>query len=78
MLGGYVGRGLPLELQVRVGRTWKDVKAMTSNTRGEYKVNYRFLRTYVRYTYRFRVVTRAGSAWPFGAARSREVRVRVN
>jgi len=78
VLGGYVGRGLPLELQVKVGASWKDVKAVTSNSRGEYRVSYRFLRTYVRYTYRFRVVTRAGSAWPYMAARSRQVKVRVN
>jgi len=78
VLGGYVGRGLPLELQVKVGSNWKDVKAVTSNSRGEYRVSYRFLRTYVRYTYRFRVVSRAGSAWPYMAARSRQVKVRVN
>ncbi len=78
VLGGYVGRGLPLELQVRVGSSWKDVKAVTSNSKGEYRVSYRFLRTYVRYTYRFRVVSRAGSAWPYMAARSRQVKVRVN
>ncbi len=78
VLGGYVGRGLPLELQVRVGSSWKDVKAVTTNSRGEYRVSYRFMRTYVRYTYRFRIVTRAGSAWPYMAARSRQVKVRVN
>jgi hypothetical protein len=78
VLGGYVGRGLPLELQVKVGSSWKDVKAMTTNSRGEYRVSYRFMRTYVRYTYRFRIVTRAGSAWPYMAATSRQVKVRVN
>ena len=78
VLGGHLGRGLPLELQVKVGRSWRDVKAMTSNARGEYRVSYRFLRTYVRYTYKFRVVSRGGSAWPYMAARSPVVRVRVN
>lgn len=78
VLGGYVGRGIPLELQVKVGRQWRDVKHTTSNARGEYRVSYRFLRTYVRYTYRFRVVTRAGGAWPYMPARSRVVKVRVN
>ncbi len=78
VLGGYVGRGLPLELQVKVGSSWKDVKAVTTNSRGEYRVSYRFMRTYVRYTYRFRIVTRAGSAWPYMAAKSRQVKVRVN
>ena len=78
VFGGYLGRGLPLELQVKVGASWKDVKAVTTDSRGRYRVSYRFMRTYVRYTYRFRIVTRAGSAWPYLAARSREVRVRVN
>ncbi len=78
VLGGYVGRGLPLELQVKVGSSWKDVKAVTTNPRGEYRVSYRFMRTYVRYTYRFRIVTRAGSAWPYMAAKSRQLKVRVN
>lgn len=76
--GGYLGRGLPLELQVKVGRTWKDVKAVTSDRRGGYRVSYRFLRTFVRYTYHFRVVSRDGSSWPYLAATSRQVRVRVN
>jgi hypothetical protein len=78
VLGGYVGKGLPLELQVKVGSSWKDVKAVTTNSRGEYRVSYRFMRTYVRYTYRFRIVTRAGSAWPYMTATSRQVKVRVN
>lgn len=78
VLGGYLGRGLPLELQVKVGASWRDVKAVTTNARGEYRVSYRFLRTYVRYTYRFRVVSRAGSAWPYMAAKSGQVKVRVN
>lgn len=78
VLGGYVGRGLPLELQVQVGSAWKDVKAVTTDAKGRYRVSYRFQRTFVRYTYRFRVVTRAGSAWPYVAGRSTQVKVRVN
>lgn len=78
VLGGYVGRGIGLELQVKVGRRWRDVKHTTSNARGEFKVGYRFTRTYVRYTYQFRMVTRAGGAWPYMPAKSRVVKVRVN
>jgi hypothetical protein len=78
VMGGYVGRGIPLELQVKVGRQWRDVKHVMSNSRGEFKVGYRFLRTLVRYTYSFRVVTRAGGAWPYMQATSKVVKVRVN
>jgi len=78
VLGGYVGAGIGLELQVKVGRQWRDVKHATSNSRGEFKVGYRFMRTFVRYTYQFRVVTRAGGAWPYMPATSRVVKVRVN
>ncbi len=78
MLGGYVGRGIGLELQVRVGRRWRDVKHTTTNSRGEFKVGYRFTRTYVRYTYQFRIVTRAGGVWPYMPAKSRVVKIRVN
>jgi hypothetical protein len=78
VLGGYVGRGIPLELQVKVGRQWRDVKHTMTNSRGEFRVGYRFMRTYVRYTYSFRVVSRAGSAWPYMPAKSSVVRVRVN
>lgn len=78
VLGGYVGRGIPLELQVRVGRHWRDVKHVMTNSRGIYRVGYRFERTFVRYTYRFRVVTRAGGAWPYMSAKSRVVKVKVN
>ena len=78
VIGGYVGRGIPVELQVKVGRKWRDVKHTTTNSRGVYRVGYRFTRTYVRYTYRFRVVTRAGGSWPFLPAKSKTVKVRVN
>lgn len=78
VLGGYVGKGLPLELQVKVGRKWRDVKAVTTNARGEFRVEYRFLRTFVRYTYRFRVVSRGGTAWPYLRASSAQIKVRVN
>ncbi len=78
VLGGYVGAGIGLELQVKVGRQWRDVKHTTSNSRGEFRVGYRFVRTYVRYTYQFRVVTRAGGAWPYMPATSRVVKIRVN
>lgn len=78
VLGGYVGKGLPLELQVKVGRKWRDVKAVTTNARGEFRVGYRFLRTFVRYTYRFRVVSRGGTAWPYLRASSAQIKVRVN
>lgn len=78
VLGGYVGRGIPVELQVMVGRKWRDVKHTTTNSRGVYKVSYRFTRTFVRYTYRFRVVSRAGGSWPFLPAKSKTVKVRVN
>ncbi len=77
-LGGYAGKGIPLELQVKVGRQWRDVKHAMTNSRGEYKVSYQFKRTYVRYTYRFRVVSRAGGAWPFMPATSKVVKVGVN
>lgn len=77
-LGGYVGRGIPLELQVQVGRQWRDVKHVMTSSHGTYRVAYRFQRTFVHFTYRFRVVTRAGGAWPFTAARSRVVKVTVN
>lgn len=76
--GGYVGRGMPVELQVKVGRKWRDVKHAMTNSRGEFRVGYRFRRTFVRYTYSFRVVTRAGDAWPYMPATSRVVKVRVN
>lgn len=78
VLGGYVGRGIPVELQVKVGRKWRDVKHAQTNSRGEFKLAYRFSRTFVRYTYRFRIVTRAGGAWPYMPAKSRIVKVRVN
>jgi len=73
VLGGYIGPGIGLELQVKIGRQWRDVKHTTSNPRGEFKVG-----TFVRYTYQFRVVTRAGAAWPYMPARSHVVKVRVN
>ncbi len=76
--GGYYGKGVGLELQVLVGRQWRDVKAVKTDRSGRFKTSYRFKRTYVRYTYQFRMVSRAGASWPFTPTRSAIARVRVN
>lgn len=78
VLGGYHGGGTALQLQARVGRRWQDVRPVRTDGLGRFRTSYRFTRTYVRYAYRFRVVTRAGGAYPFLANGSPTATVLVN
>lgn len=85
----FVGRvvraprgGVPLSLQAFVpGRGWIPVRTNKPNPRtgkkGRFRMTYRFARTYVRVSYRFRVVVGEDSAFPFVRTVSRHARVVV-
>jgi hypothetical protein len=68
------GGGKLVELQVKAGREWTTVRhAAHTNSRGKYRLRYRFARFYtsnVRYRFRLKVPREAG--WPYKApARSK-------
>ena len=72
-------RGKLIEMQVRVGRTWKTFATVRARgPRGVFRFRYRFLRTYVPIVYRFRALSRVEDAYPYASGASRVVKVRVN
>ena len=67
-----------VEVQVKIGRTWRDILSTRSDRHGLFKAGYRFTRTHARVTYRFRAVIRTDSDYPYTDGRSNIARVRLN
>jgi len=79
LLGGFVpASGKAVEVQVKIGRTWRDILSTRSDRHGLFKAGYRFTRTHARVTYRFRAVIRTDSDYPYTDGRSNIARVRLN
>jgi hypothetical protein len=77
LLGAFIpAGGKGVEIQVRVGRRWRDVVATRAKARGRFRATYRFQRS-AGVTYRFRAVVRPEPGYPYIVGASRPVRVRV-
>ena len=65
--------GKAVEVQVRIGSRWKTVgRSVRTNTKGRYRLRYRFVATYTRpVRYRFRAVALRERGWPYLPAVSR-------
>jgi hypothetical protein len=78
LLGGHVPRGGKLvELQARVAAGWRTFASVRSDRRGRLRYSYRFGTASGGMTYAFRLRIRRETAYPFEAASSRAVAVRV-
>jgi len=77
LLGAFIpAGGKGVEIQVRVGRRWRDVVAAHANARGRFRATYRFQRS-AGVTYRFRAIVRPEPGYPYIVGASRPARVRV-
>jgi hypothetical protein len=76
--GGYIPqRGKLVELQAFDAGSWRTFKTVRTNRRGRFRSSYRFRRTGVPRTFRFRARARFERGWPYILGVSRAVRVRV-
>jgi hypothetical protein len=66
-----------VELQARVGRRWRTFAALRTDRTGRVRRIHRFTPVSTGRTYRFRLLARRESAYPFETGWSRVVAVRV-
>lgn len=78
--GPYPAAGIPLQIQVREGRRWQTFDEISVVDAGRFRYRYTFERTTQPTTYAFRVALPSGGAvgYPYAAAASNVVRVRVS
>jgi hypothetical protein len=73
----YPRRGKLIDLQARVGSSWRTFASLRTRGDGRYAYRYRFSRTFRTQTYRFRARIRAESSYPYQLGSSNTVRVTV-
>jgi hypothetical protein len=69
--------GLPVEIQVALGKQWRTVDTVTSSKSGSYKWVHRFKRVTRPTIFRFRAVVRGKKSWPWPTKTSSSVQVLV-
>lgn len=74
---GAAAKGAPVEIDVRIGKRWRAVDVVETNSRGSYRWNYRFTRVTRSTRFNFRAVVRRNSSWPWPTETSKRVRVLV-
>ncbi|HEX2015196.1 MAG TPA: hypothetical protein VGN69_00765 [Solirubrobacteraceae bacterium] len=78
-LGGAVpAQGKQVEIQVLIGRRWRDVVGARSNRDGLFRASYRFTRTTIRIAYVFRALVRQEGGYPYVTGTSNQAKVLVN
>jgi hypothetical protein len=75
--GAIPPKGKLVELQAHEAGRWRTFASLRSDRRGRFATNYRFQRTFVARTYRFRARARAEAGYPFVLGVSPSARVRV-
>jgi hypothetical protein len=81
LFGGEIAGHRAVEIQARARggpRRWTLVRVVQTTSRGRFKMNYTFRRTFQRVRYEFRAVRRGGDGFPykFGTSKARMVLVR--
>jgi hypothetical protein len=78
LLGGHLpGGGKVVELQARVGGRWRTFATVRTDRRGRIRRTHRFTPASSGRTYRFRLLARRESAFPFETGWSQVIAVRV-
>ncbi|MGB1582928.1 MAG: hypothetical protein ACPHCI_03985 [Solirubrobacterales bacterium] len=74
---GAATNDAPVEINARVGRSWRAVGVVETNSRGVYKWRYRFVSVRRTKTFKFRALVRRSAAWPWPTEVGRTIKVRV-
>jgi hypothetical protein len=78
LLGGHLpAGGKVVELQARVDRRWRTFETVRTDRRGRVRRTHRFTPASSGRTYRFRLLARRESAYPFETGWSQTVAVRI-
>jgi hypothetical protein len=75
---GTAARGASVEIEVKNGKSWTSVAALTAGKGGAYKWKHRFTKVTRPTLFRFRAIVRAKQGWPWPSRTSPVVRVLVS
>lgn len=74
---GAAADGTPIEIDAKIGKSWRAVGVVESNSRGSYKWRYRFTRVKQPTRFTFRAVARKNKSWPWPTETAKSVNVLV-
>jgi hypothetical protein len=74
---GSAADGAPVEIDARIGGSWRAVGVVEANSRGSYKWHYKFTRVKQPTQFTFRVTVRHNKVWPWPTETSKSVKVLV-
>lgn len=74
---GAAADGTPVEIDARIGKSWRAVGVVETNSRGSYKWKYRFTRVKQPTRFTFRAIVRKNKSWPWPTETAKSVKVLV-
>jgi hypothetical protein len=77
LLPGPRAEARAVALQARVGKKWRTFKQLTSDSRGRFRGQYKFVSTFGTVRYRFRALVKRQGGYPYEPGYSRKARVLV-
>jgi hypothetical protein len=74
---GAAADDTPVEIDAKIGKTWRAVGVVETNSRGSYKWKYRFTRVKQATRFAFRAIVRKNKSWPWPTETAKSVTVLV-
>lgn len=74
---GSAAGGAPVEIDVKIGRSWRAVGVVETSSRGSWKWRYRFTRVSKPTRFYFRATVRKTTSWPWPTELSKQAKVLV-
>jgi hypothetical protein len=74
---GSAADGTPVEIDAKIGGSWRAVGVVEANSRGAYKWKYKFTRVKQATRFTFRAIVRKNKTWPWPTETAKSVNVLV-
>jgi hypothetical protein len=74
---GSAADGTPVEIDARIGGSWRAVGVVEANSHGSYKWKYKFTRVKQPTRFTFRAIVRKNKSWPWPTETGKSVKVLV-
>jgi hypothetical protein len=74
---GAAADGTPVEIDAKIGKSWRAVGVVEANSHGNYRWHYRFTRVKQPTRFTFRAIVRKNKSWPWPTETAKSVTVLV-
>jgi hypothetical protein len=74
---GAAAGGTPVEIDAKIGKSWRAVGVVEANSRGSYKWKYKFTRVQQPTRFTFRAIVRKNKSWPWPTETAKSLNVLV-